>query len=187
MDQNYLEALREAFLAKSIDLAAGLTEEELGRVEQAFGFRFPPDLRLVLQFMLPVSEGFPDWRNERVQDLIEWFDAPAEGIAFDVEENDFWMEQWGERPDDVDDAIEDARRHVAQAPILVPVFSHRFIPARPEEAGNPVFSVVESDVIVFGNDLASYFHTEFDVPLPEWAAQMPKRIEFWSDLVELEL
>ena len=187
MDQQYLEALRETLLAKSIDLEPGLTEEELQRVEQAFGFRFPPDLRAVLQFMLPVSEGFPHWRDEKVQDLIEWFDVPAEGIAYDVEENDFWPEAWGERPEDIDDAIEDARRHVAQAPILVPIFSHRFIPARPEEAGNPVFSVVESDVIVFGNDLPGYFHAEFDAPLPPDAAQIPKRVEFWSELVELEL
>lgn len=187
MDQQYLETLRETFLAKSIELEAGLTEPELQKVEQAFGFRFPPDLRSVLQFMLPVSEGFPNWRDEKVQDLIEWFDVPAEGIAFDVEENGFWVEEWGERPDDIDDAIEDARRHVANAPILVPIFSHRFIPARPEEPGNPVYSVVESDVIVFGNDLAGYFHAEFDVPLPAESAQIPKKIEFWSELVELEL
>jgi hypothetical protein len=187
MDHAYLETVKQTFLAKSIDLEEGLSEAELARVEEAFGFTFPPDLRAVLQYMLPVSEGFPNWRNEKVQDLIEWFDAPAEGIAYDVEENGFWLPAWGDRPDDVDDAIEDSRRYVGDAPILIPVFSHRFIPAKPAEAGNPVFSVVESDVIVYGNDLAGYFHAEFDVPLPDSSAQVPKRIEFWSDLVEMAI
>lgn len=183
----YLEELRRTLESKGIDLDRGLTEEEFSRIESDFGFRFPPDLRAVLGAMLPVSEGFPNWRAGSTHELLEWLDAPAEGIAADVEDNRFWMDGWGERPEDVDDAIEEARRLVAAAPVLIPLFSHRYLPATPAEAGNPVFSVVDADVICYGADLAGYFHAEFDAPLPESAAKRPRKIAFWSDLVELEI
>lgn len=187
MSPEYLEQLRKTLVSKGIELDPGLSDEEIDRIESDFGFRFPPDYRAVLQAMLPVSEGFPNWRSGNTGELIEWLDSPAEGIAFEVEENDFWLPQWGERPEEVDDAIEEARRLVSAAPVLIPVFSHRFIPARPADAGNPVFSVVDADVICYGADLQAYFHEEFDAPMEDQEARVPKKIEFWSELVELEL
>jgi hypothetical protein len=65
---------------------------------------------------------------------------------------------------------------------LVPLISHRYIPSEPNEAGNPVFSVYQSDVIYYGADLADYFEHELD----GWAPVTTpiKHIRFWSDLVE---
>lgn len=69
-----------------------------------------------------------------------------------------------------------------QAPKLAPLVSHRYIPTEPNEAGNPVFSIYQSDVVYYGADLADYFEHAFgssaDVTKPI------KRIRFWSDLVE---
>lgn len=65
------------------------------------------------------------------------------------------------------------------------MFAHRFIPDTPAAAGNPVFSIVQTDIIHYGSDLADYFAREFGVPRPSWAAQAPKEIPFWSDLVRL--
>lgn len=42
------------------------------------------------------------------------------------------------------------------APRLIPICSHRYIPEEPHDAGNPVFSVMQSDVIYYGADLANY-------------------------------
>jgi hypothetical protein len=182
MDAEYLEKLKSALTERGYELAAGMTDEEIRRAEETFNFVFPPDLRQLLQTFLPISDGFPDWREGKVRDLLDWLDEPIEGICFDVEENAFWVDSWGERPGDIDDAIEEARRHVTRQPLLIPIFSHRFLPAQPVSDGNPVFSVVQSDVLRYGDDLEDYFQKEFEVPRSSPQPFQAKRIAFWSEL-----
>jgi hypothetical protein len=108
-------------------------------------------------------------------------DAPFDGVWFDVEHNAFWSPEWGTKPEILDARREVVRLAVLDAPRLIPVFGHRYIPSHPCSAGNPVFSVHQTDIIYYGNDLADYFYHEFRVPLPSWAAQRPRHIQFWSD------
>jgi len=183
MNIDYIDLLRRALTSRGFETAPGLTDAQLEEIEHDFGFRFPPDLRMLLESYVPVGENFPDWRT-RNQELIEWLDWPAEGIAFDVEENGFWLDAWGPRPDDMDDAVEEARRQVALAPILIPVYSHRYLPSRPCETGNPVFSVHQRDIILYGADLGWYFYEELSAPRPDWPVAAPRRIDFWSDLLD---
>lgn len=182
MDTVYLDLLRRALNNRGIETASGLSEEELAAIEGDFGFRFPPDLRELLASFLPLGDDLPDWRA-RNQHLLEWLDFPAEGVAFDVEENGFWSDAWGERPEDLDDAVEEARRQVALAPILIPLYGHAFLPSRPETARNPVLSVVQTDVSLAGSDLGWFFYEELSAPRPDWSPAAPRRIEFWSDLI----
>lgn len=76
------------------------------------------------------------------------------------------------------------QRLVAEAPTLVPVYSHRYIPADPWAEGNPVLSAVQSDIVYFGNDLADCFRRDFVVPLPGWAAKAPRKVRFWDEIIE---
>ena len=48
--------------------------------------------------------------------------------------------------------------------------------------GNPVFSVHQTDVTVYGVDLADWMHREFDVPLPMWQPPEDRTFDFWSSL-----
>jgi hypothetical protein len=66
-------------------------------------------------------------------------------------------------------------------PRLIPVYIHRFIPSEPPEAGNPVFSVHQSDIIIYGNDLAAYLSAEFGIPNPSTSPEAPRAIRFWSE------
>jgi hypothetical protein len=80
------------------------------------------------------------------------------------------------------DYLEMLREHLVHPP--APAAPHlRFMPATPCEAGNPVFSVMQTGIIHSGNDLADYLHNEFSVPLPDWAATAPKPIPFWDTVV----
>lgn len=182
MDPIYLDLLKRALGNRGIETAPGLSEDELAAIESDFGFRFPDDLRELLASFLPLGDDLPDWRS-RNQHLLEWLDFPAEGVAFDVEENDFWCGAWGERPEDPDDAVEEARRQVALAPILIPVYGHAFLPARPSSAGNPVFSVVQTEVSLAGSDLGWFLYEELSAPRPDWSPKQPRTIDFWSDLL----
>jgi hypothetical protein len=78
-----------------IEFDAGLTDAEVAAAEARFGFRFPPDLREFLQTALPRGPRFPDWRSGDEAALLDWLDLPRQGVLFDVEHNEFWLEEWG--------------------------------------------------------------------------------------------
>jgi hypothetical protein len=147
-------------------------------------------LKVFLQTALPVSPKFVDWRaslsSERVYDqVISRLEWPLEGMLFDIGNNVFWPESWGNKPEYLEDQFEVARKHFQQYPTLIPIYSHRYIPTEPNETGNPIYSVYQMDIIYYGNDLASYFSHEFKFPLPKEieAAKEPKSIPYWSDFV----
>jgi hypothetical protein len=174
------------FVAKLKDLGipfeAGLTDVEFDAVERRFEFRFPPDLRTFLQAGLPCGSSFPNWRFSDERALRDWLDLPRQGILFDVEQNDFWLEEWGSRPATPESRKQQINELVSAAPRLIPVYSHRMMPVEPCEAGNPVFSVHQTDIIYYGVDLRDYLIREFfasDVgawPIPEQV----RRIRFWD-------
>lgn len=184
----YFHRLVRELRQKGISFEKGLDDDEIAQAEGQHNFKFPPDLRDLLQFSLPTSHGFPNWRvplglgDKDGPSIRERMDWPSVGIRFDIERNNFWPESWGARPPDIRDALNVATEEVRHAPRLVPVYSHRYLPSEPIERGNPVFSVYQTDVIYYGNDLPSYFAREFGVSCPSWAAKHPKPIPFWSAL-----
>ena len=166
-----------------VELAAGLTDSEIDEAQARFGFRFPEDLRCFLQLALPVSGSFPNWRDTSQDELLSWLESPIDGVCFDIERNNFWYRSWGPKPEDLKIAISVAREFMATVPVLIPVYGHRFLPAEPSEPGNPVFSVVQTDIILYGDDLASYLAAEFNFPPIEPPRNEPRAIRFWSELV----
>jgi hypothetical protein len=115
-------------------------------------------------------------------------------MAFDIEHNKFWLDEWGPQPSSIAEAIEVGRRHFDAAPKLIPVCSHRYLPSEPLVAGNPVFSVHQTDIIVYGIDLWDYFWNEFAPANERWArtkgmsqeefAASMQTIRFWSALAQ---
>ena len=96
--------------------------------------------------------------------------------------NGFWPASWGERPVDDERAEALARDHLASVPKLVPIYSHRYLLAAPAPMPGPVFSVHQTDVIVYGDDLLDYVAHEFSAgPLHPADADLPY-VAFWSEL-----
>lgn len=176
------------FAKLGISLDPGLSDSEINTVENTYQFVFPPDIRRLLQFGLPVGDGFVDWRNgtrEEIQARMEW---PFEGICFDIENNSFWLNEWGERPSNFDDRFTISKRYVDCAPTLIPIYSHRYIPDSPNEVGNPIFSVHQTDIFVYGSSLEMYLQSEFGSSASREnlsSSVGEKQIEFWSHLVNL--
>lgn len=168
--------------AAGIPVDLGLSEEELTGVEQRFGFAFAPVHRRFLAQALPLGPGWVDWRRHpmhAIQDRLDW---PEEGLIFDVLNSDFWPRSWGTRPPDDRQAVLTARAQIRYLPTLVPIYSHRYLPAAPTIEPTPVFSVSQSDVIVYGADLADYLAHEFH--LPRQPDQEPAHVPFWSELAD---
>jgi hypothetical protein len=176
-----LGLLREAH----VPLAAGMTEAELLGVQRRYGIEFSPDHAELLRRATPRGERWLNWlddNEEAVRGRLEW---PTDSTLFDVENAAFWHPSWAERPSSHEAAVATARDEMAKMPRLIPLYSHRYMPAAPAPAGSPVFSVHQTDVIYYGRNLADYFAHEFGsrrLPL----ASKPIRIDFWSDLAEGE-
>lgn len=158
----------------------GLSDSEVASVEYHFGFRFPPDLRAFLQTGLPKGQEFPDWRRSDRAELGEWLDRPRQGIEFDIKHNAFWLSEWGDRPSALADACRIASDRITGAPKLIPIYGHRMMPDEPRKAGNPVFSVHQTDIIPYGNDLLHYLREEFGVAKWWTPPSEPRPIRFWD-------
>jgi hypothetical protein len=161
-------------------VAAGLSEEELSAIEHEFGFTFAPDHRAFLAAGVPSGRGWPDWRSPDRAALRERLAWPVEGVLFDVVENKFWYEGWGPRPDDPAAAVEVAKRYLVTAPRMIPVYSHRYLPAAIGD--HPVLSIYQTDVVHYGNDLTDWLHREFGIGNPA-AHPVRASVTFWRDLL----
>ncbi|AJE50458.1 hypothetical protein [Paenibacillus polymyxa] len=169
-----------------VTLTPGLSTREITEVEDRYDIHFPPDLRELLMNVLPIGKSFIPWRDtspQRMGVIWERLNWPLEGMIFDVEQNIFWPSEWGERPTDLQEAIDTCKREFLHVPKLIPIYGHRYIPEQPCEEGNPVFSVYQTDIIVYGESLQEYFKQEFGEKTYEQIDfEAVKTVRFWSDL-----
>lgn len=178
----------------------GLTDAEFDRCEAQFGFEFADDHRAFLSAGLPVSiieddppgvirtyrDPWPDWRDGDPDVLRSRLDWPVEGVLFDVEHNVFWPDEWGERPAELQQALDVARGYLAAVPKLVPIYGHRYLPAGHGSHGHLVMSVWQTDIIVYGDDLADYIRREFAASPEVLSDALPNAratVEFWRDFL----
>lgn len=194
------QAARDLAACGQVEIGPGMTERELRRVEQEYGFEFADDHRAFLAAGLPVNtpvpeqEGvihtyarpWPDWRDGAPQELRGRLSWPVEGVLFDVEHNVFWDPDWGARPDDQAEALHVAAQRLATVPRMVPIYGHRFLPGGHGTYGHPVLSMYQTDIIYYGTDLVDYIHREFtdgsamrDAGLRQARATVP----FWRDFL----
>lgn len=160
-----------------------LSDSELANAQAEAGVAFPPDLCELLTATLPSGRRFPDWRSRPRDAMGEWRAYLVDGIHFDVLHNDFWPSTWPACPDAPAESREIVEQRLAEAPALIPIYGHRGIPNEPLEAGNPVFSVSQTDIIIYGNDLADYLKHEFQGE--DGSVELPERtIRFWTGMLD---
>lgn len=158
------------------------SEQELADIQGRWSLRFPPDLLDLYRQRRSVIPGGFDWLDTPAAYIQAMLDWPLEGLLFDLKENELWFDDWGERPTDMATAQDAVRAAVAEAPRLIPLFGHRYIPETPHAAGNPVLSVYQSDIIYYGMDLAQYVANETG----QWSppTRPPRAIQFWSRFLD---
>ncbi|CAL0311610.1 unnamed protein product [Lupinus luteus] len=184
----YANNLIECLKSSNVIVSEGLSDTEFSYLESNFNFSFPPDLRDILQQGLPISPGFPNWRSSSAQQLQILLNLPTLSILRRVSKTRFWHPSWGPRPKDPAHAFDTVRRILREAPPLVPIYQHCYIPSTPNIAGNPVFyvdhdghvSMVSFDLIGFFRE-AEFIYEAVDRE-PVWAATRGRRIDFWSEV-----
>lgn len=193
LDPSPDEEAWEAFLVFALDHMGGnpdngLSNANLQTLEAAVGRQLPFELGLLLVLGVPDGDRWWRWDEDPAARVTDWNSALLDGILFDVEENGLWLPSWGDRPTASADRSAAVSQLVAEASPLLPIYGHRAMPldvAVDETApeANPVFSIVQTDIITYGTDLASWLHREFEVPLPMWPETATRTFPFWSDLM----
>lgn len=169
---------------KGVEFAEGLSPNEIITIEKTYGIRFPKSLREFLMEALPVSKGFYNWRDfgpDNTDSIEQMIRYPLENFKELATEVD-WCEEWGDEPETQQELEQIIRTRVKNAPLLIPIYSHRYIPAYSEDP--PVFSVHGIDLIYYGESLEQYLQVEFG-----WKKQNQLKMEdieyipFWSDVI----
>jgi hypothetical protein len=171
--------VKQSLQARRTRWLNGLNEQDLAAIEQQYSLRFPPDYRLFLKLlhsvdrplagvrysddthMIPITApSFYNWQTGTIaiQQAYDWL---VEGLLFDVQHNNLWPQTWGVKPAQTEAQEVRMRALVDAAPKLLPVFDHSYLLAEPCKAGNPILSIYQSNMIIYGTDLRHYFLTEF--------------------------
>lgn len=163
----------------------GLSDDQVASIEAQLGFPVPDDFAYLFQNLQdPGRVLFPwsEFDKQEYDDLIRWVQR---GVEFDIEHDSLWLERWGEKPRTLSAALDIARKDFETWPKLLPIFGHRFLAAEPCRSGNPVFSIVQTDIIYYGADLAHYLLNEFvDHDHALHTSPDIRRIDVWSDFAE---
>jgi hypothetical protein len=177
-----------------VEFDAGLSDVEVNNIEQTCNFQFPPDLRTFLQLGVPlrwkvydflVDENFPNWREDSLLIMHSAEEHVVGTFHSDIENNNFWMKEWGNRPKELNQALAICDHFLQKAPILIPLFGYRFLPGEPNLSGNPVFSMWQPlETIYYGYNIQNYLMNEFVLDDGEWGESPDYRyIPLWSDIV----
>lgn len=185
------EKILKALEDKGYKIDPGLSDAEVSAVEKAFKAPLPPDLKILLQMGVILSaswqrdDAMPEWRNpeQEAKNRKKWIER---AFSYDIENNNYWNELFGDKPTNIDEAAKKALDIISTWPVLFPIFSHRFIPSAPHKAGNSVVSIWQAgDSIYYGANLIDYFNKEFDLGL-EIAKVTPEPVPVWGYAFDLE-
>lgn len=181
---NYNKSI-ELLKSVGIKFESGLTDDEVVKIEKIYNIQFPKSLKDFLMEGLPISKGFYNWRNFE-PDNIEFINNMIHKPLIDVgnlAEEVYWCDEWGKEPECVMNKIRIVRKRLKSAPILLPIFAHRYMPEISDDRP-PVISVHGVDIIYYGEDLEDYFEIEFgEKEQCEINFQRINTIPFWSEIM----
>ncbi len=175
----------ESMKKKGVKIADGLDRDALSKIGEIYGFTFPSSLAEFYSYGVPTGEAFLNWGDlskENIAKIKHILDtAPYNGLLFSVN-NGFWLDSWGKRPENKDELEARVGELIKNAPKLIPVFGHRYLPIIDGVDDPPVLSIVGSDAIYYGLNLADYFAHEFGFAARQ--VGMPNAVPFWSEIIE---
>ncbi|XP_072992603.1 uncharacterized protein [Typha latifolia] len=180
----YAKEVIEDLRAAGVSIDAGLSEPEFFAIESTYGIVFPPDFRSILREGLPVGPGFPNWRAASPEQIGILLALPSATVIDSASKGSFWCAIFGPQPESRSDRACVARSVLDQAPLLVPVYRHYYLPSSPALAGNPVFSVRVGEVRCSAVDLANFFNRGDGCAVPAWAGKSARRVEVWTEIAD---
>ena len=152
---------------KKVTFQKGLSIDEISQIEKFYNLSFNIDHRNYLMRYVLIGGSFYDWRNdtknnvEHIKKMLNW---PLEGILFDIEHNIYWPREIEIKPERItqkkDIFIKYYQENISK---LVPIYGHRYMCSEPKKTGAPVYSVYQTDIIYYGDNILDYFSKEFGI------------------------
>ena len=155
-----IQKLRNAGLC----FAQGMTQEELNRAEEVFGFRFPKEIREFLSLAVPVGKDFFDYRDvspENQNRFCDFQNRIVDDFRFDLENNredmlELLAQPLG-NPADFDSAVLDFLHSSVK---LIPFYAHRCFFDGMDDM--PIVSFLQPvDTIFYASNFREYLEVEF--------------------------
>jgi hypothetical protein len=164
----------------------GMSISEIENIEKQLGFKMPEDFKYLLQNVCDPGDVLFPWSKfskQKYDELMSWV---LRGIEFDIEHHPTfcWLEtRWGPRLEILSESLEIVRKDFPSWPKLLPLHGHRFLAAEPCLPDNPVFSIMQTDIIYYGSNLAHYLFQEFvkGQNHADNTRRIIRKIDVWSD------
>lgn len=170
---------------QGVEFETGMTYDEITKIEKIYEIQFPESLKQFLMEGLPISKGFYNWRNveqDNINFIKKIITLPIETID-ELAEEIYWCDDWGEEPENEMDIAKKVREKLRNAPKLLPIYAHRYMPMLLDEQP-PVVSIHNMDIIYYGENLEDYFQVEFGKKNQnEISFENIKPIPFWSEIM----
>jgi hypothetical protein len=197
----------------------GLSDPALEALEQRWSLRFPPDYRLFLKILhcldkpitiatydgdtreiIPADSSlFHNWQTD-THLLTNAYQQIIDDLRYEVVHNNVWKPGWGRKPVSKYGQSQQIGVLISQAPKLIPIYDHRFLLSEPYQAGNPVISIRQSEIVIYAPDFYSFLCKDFSdlldldkealKQIDAEAKQMSKEryssyksIPFWGELI----
>ncbi|MDP2924143.1 MAG: hypothetical protein Q8O30_10570 [Candidatus Omnitrophota bacterium] len=188
-----------------------VSENCIKKIEKKWKLKFPADYRLFLKELFILNEPrhaivynkhnkaaikkipmFNNWLKDTK--TIRHFQSQLfDGLWFDIRNNGLWLKGWGSKPQKAENQRRRLKKLLKKAPRLIPIYQHRYLLIEPNKVNNPVFSIWQSDIIVYGPTLKTYLLSEFKNILnvddqKVWFSEFKKQrkfiesIPFWGEL-----
>ena len=150
----------------------GLNADEIGKVEKVYEIKLPLVWKEFFKTALPVSRGFynlRDFSNENVELIKSVMKRPFDDFKEKLESEKLPKQLYKE---------------FEKAPKLFPIFSHRFIPSGDFD-DPPVFSIMQTDIIVYGKDLYEWAQNEYRPKNTMFSVKEIKtKVPFWISVLD---
>lgn len=168
---------------KGFTIADGFSETAFEKLQIDLNIVFPEDLKVLLKQGVPTDTDshFPNWHENPIKIMYEKNSYINERFKFDIEQEQYWCDAFGDKPSKLTEAVEQALKAIAKWPPLIPIYSHRFMPSYPISAGNPVISVWQPiDTVYYGHNIVDYFNNEFGLSLKTSKFSYPLPVPYWG-------
>ena len=173
---------------KGIFFSTGMSEETIKRIEKVYKITFPERLKEFYKIGVPVptcNESFPAWtdfQKKNVQKIYDKINKPISSLKLAVMKG-YWVAEWGMRPNDPV-CLERKYDQIAKsAPILIPIYSHHYVPVISGVENPPILSAVGQDIVMYGYDLASYLRIIFLGQVADYGQTRIAEIPFWGTVI----
>jgi len=160
--------------------------EVVMELEDFFGQQLPEDAIWLASNIYDPDSYILRWTRgvEAIKEFERWV---YRGVAAEVDAG-FWPQAWGAKPASGPERVAQLDDFWAIWPKLLPLTGHRALPVSPAQAGNPVFSLMQTDIIYYGFSLVDWFqldHSDRSSSHAKFHASKPSRhIPGWSDFAE---